>query len=300
VTAPAKFRPPTIVAFAIAMAALVCGPRPAAAGAQRIVSLAPSVTEILFALGAGDEVVGVSQYCDYPPEATRLPRVGSFLTPNVEAIVALRPTLVIGLGLSSDLREIRALSETGCAIMKVNDDSVAQIEDSIRAIGDRIGRYDAARTLLAKLETQINGVRERVASTHRVRVLMLVGHEPLVAVGPGTFLDELLKIANADNIADATNQQWPKLSLEFVIAMNPEVILDGQMGSDPGAPGRFWEKYASIPAVRNHRVYAYPGDQILHAGPRIGSSLEILAAMIHPEAFSKSPAASSTAVEAIQ
>ncbi|MGO9604833.1 MAG: ABC transporter substrate-binding protein [Candidatus Binataceae bacterium] len=278
-----------------------CGPQPAtAASAQRIVSLAPSVTEILFALGAGDEVVGVSQYCDYPPAATRLPRVGSFLTPNVEAIVALRPTLVIGLGLSSDLREIRALSETGCSIMKVNDDSVAQIEDSIRAVGDRVGRADAARALLAKLNAQIDGVRERVASTRRVRVLMLVGHEPLVAVGPGTFLDELLKIANSDNIADSTNQQWPKLSLEFIIAMRPEVILDGQMGSDPGAPARFWEKYASIPAVQNHRVYGYPGDQILHAGPRIGTSLEILAAMIHPEAFGGSQAASSAAAEAVR
>jgi len=115
--------------------------------------------------------------------------------------------------------------------------------------------------------------------------LMLVGHEPLIAVGPGTFLDDLLKLSNADNIADSIGQQWPKLSIEYIIAMKPQVILDGQMGSDPGAPARFWQKYPSIPAVRNHRVYGYPSDRILHAGPHIGTSLEMLAAMIHPGAF---------------
>ncbi len=277
------------LAIAAIASLVLLGPR-IASGAERIVSLTPSVTEILFALGAGSEVVGVSQYCDYPPAATRLPQVGSFLTPNIEAIVALHPTLIIGIGLSSELREIRALKELGCSIMTIQDDSVAQIEDSIRAIGDRIGRADAARTLLAGLNAQIADVQRRVAATRKARVLMLVGHEPLIAVGPGTFLDDLLKLANSDNIADSTAQQWPKLGIEFVIAMRPEVILDGQMGTDPAAPARFWEKFPSIPAVRNHRVYGYPGDPILHAGPRIGVSLKMLAAMIHPDAFGQGPA----------
>ena len=279
------------LAAVLSAAALICSVRPAlSAGSERIVSLAPSVTEILFALGAGSEVVGVSQYCDYPPEATKLPRVGSFLTPNLEAIVALHPTLVIGLGLSSDLRQMHALSEMGCAIMKVNDDSVAEIQDSINAVGARIGRQAAASALIAKMDAQIKMVRQRVASAPRVRVLMVVGHEPLVAVGPGTFLDDLLRIANSENIADSTRQQWPKLSFEFIIAMRPEVILDGQMGSDPGAPKRFWDKYPTIPAVQNHRIYGYSEEPILHAGPRIGTSLEILARMIHPEAFGGSQA----------
>jgi len=252
---------------------------------QRIVSLTPSVTEILFALGAGDEVVGVSQYSDFPPQATRLPQVGSFLTPNLEAIIALRPTLVIGIGLSSEMRQIRALKEMGSSILTIRDDSVAEIEESIREIGRRTDRVEAARRLLEKLDAQIGEVHTRVSKLPRVRVLMLVGHEPLIAVGPGTFLDDLLKLSNADNIADSLGQQWPKLSIEYIIAMKPQVILDGQMGSDPAAPTQFWQKYPSIPAVRNHRVYGYPGDRILHAGPHIGNSLEMLAAMIHPETF---------------
>jgi cobalamin transport system substrate-binding protein len=274
-----------MIAALLAIAVLFCETQHAlAADPQRIVSLTPSVTEILFALGAGAEVVGVSQYCDYPPEVARLPRVGSFLTPNLEAIVALHPTLVIGIGLSSEMREIRALKEMHCSTMTIQDDSVAQIEASIRDVGDRIGRGDAARALLDKLNAQIEAVRQRVAAMPRERVLMLVGHEPLIAVGRGTFLDDLLKLANADNIADSIDQQWPKLSIEYVIAMRPDVILDGQMGTDPAAPARFWEKYPSIPAVKNHRVYGYPGDPVLHAGPRIGTSLQILANLIHPEA----------------
>src|SRR5262249_30875399 len=160
----------------------------------------------------GDEVVGVSQYSDFPPQATRLPQVGSFLTPNLEAIIALHPTLVIGIGLSSEMRQIRALRETGCAILTIRDDSVAEIEQSIREGGRKTDRADAARRLLEKLNAQIDEVRTRVSKLQRVSVLMLVGHEPLIAVGSGTFLDDLLKLSHADNIAGSIGQQWPKLS----------------------------------------------------------------------------------------
>jgi iron complex transport system substrate-binding protein len=253
---------------------------------MRIVSLAPSVTETLFALGAGADVAGVSDYCDYPPATARLPHVGSFLTPNIEAIIALRPTLVIGLGLSSDLRELHAIEATGCAVMTVRDESLEQIEDSITAVGARVGRAQAAAELLGRLRAQIEAVREKLAGVRPVRVLMLVGHEPIIAVGRHTYLDELLRIARADNIADASSEQWPRLSIEYIIAMHPDVILDGQMGSEATPPERFWDTYQTIPAVRNHRVYGYPQDPILHPGPRVGKSLEMLAKMIHPRAFS--------------
>lgn len=252
---------------------------------MRIVSLAPSVTETLFTLGAGPEVVGVSQYCDYPPAATRLPRVGSFLVPNLEEIIALRPTLIIGLGLSSDLRQIHALRAMGYPVLLVNDESLAQIEDSIATVGAQIGRAEQAKALVAKIRAQIAAIRARLKDTAPVRVLMLVGHQPIVAVGAGTFLNELLKIARANNIAAASGEQWPQISLEYIIAMHPAVILDGSMGTDPASPDRFWEQYASIPAVRNDRVEGYSQDLLLRAGPRVGKSLETIARMIHPKAF---------------
>jgi iron complex transport system substrate-binding protein len=255
-----------------------------AAARMRIVSLAPSVTETLFALGAGPEVVGVSQYCDYPPQVRDLPRVGSFLTPNLEAIIALRPTLVVGLELSSDVREIRALNSMGYPVLLVSDDSLQQIESSIEKVGARINRQDDARRLVAQIQAQIAEVRQRLANAKSLRALMLVGHQPIVAVGPGTYLDELMRIARADNIADVVGQQWPHLSMEFMIAMRPEVILDGAMGTDPSSSS-FWQKYPTIPAVRDHRVYGYAEDPMLHAGPRVGQSLEIIARKVHPEAW---------------
>jgi cobalamin transport system substrate-binding protein len=256
-----------------------------AATPRRIVSLAPSVTETLFALGAGPEVVGVSQYCDYPPEVRNLPRVGSFLTPNLEAIIALRPTLVIGLGLSSDQREIRALNSMGYPVLLVSDASLAEIEASIDAVGARIGRQSEARDLVAKIRAEVATVSERLSSAQVVRALMLVGHQPIVAVGRGTFLNQLLQLARADNIAAVSGQEWPQLSLEYIIAMRPAVILDGSMGNDPTSPSQFWQQYQTIPAVSEHRVFGYPQDPILHSGPRVGHSLEMIARMIHPEAF---------------
>jgi iron complex transport system substrate-binding protein len=255
-----------------------------AAEQMRIVSLAPSVTEDLFALGAGPEVVGVSQYCDYPPQVRDLPRVGSFLTPNLEAIIALRPTLVVGLELSSDVRQIRALNSMGYPVLLVSDDSLQQIETSIEKVGDRINRGRQARGLVQQIQMQIAAIRERLAQVKPVRTLMLVGHQPIVAVGPGTYLDELMRIARADNIADAVDQQWPHLGMEFIIAMRPEVVLDGAMGTDQSSSS-FWEKYPTIPAVRDHRVYGYAEDPMLHAGPRVGQSLELIARKIHPEAW---------------
>ncbi|HEY9158105.1 helical backbone metal receptor [Candidatus Binatus sp.] len=272
-------------AAALCVYALVLAPPANAAARMRIVSLAPSVTETLFALGAGPDVVGVSQYCDYPAQVRDLPRVGSFLTPNLEAIIALRPTLVVGLELSSDVRQIRALKSMGYPVLMVSDDTLQQIETSIETVGARIDRQPQAHRLVAKIQAQIAAVQQRLASVKPQRVLMLVGHQPIVAVGAGTYLDELMRIARADNIAAAAGQQWPQLSMEYIIAMRPEVVLDGSMGSDPSSSSDFWEKYPAIPAVRDHRVFGYAQDPILHAGPRVGQSLEIIARMIHPEAW---------------
>ncbi len=277
-------------AAALSLYALTLASPANAAAPMRIVSLAPSVTETLFALGAGPDVVGVSQYCDYPPQVRDLPRVGSFLTPNLEAIIALRPTLVVGLELSSDVRQIRALNSMGYPVLLVSDDSLQEIENSIEKVGARISRENEARRLVAQIQDQIAAVQNRLANVKPLRALMLVGHQPIVAVGSGTYLDELMRIARADNIAAAAGEQWPHLSMEFIIAMRPEVILDGAMGSDAASSSDFWGKYPTIPAVRDHRVFGYAEDPMLHSGPRVGQSLEIMARKIHPEAWDRGAA----------
>jgi iron complex transport system substrate-binding protein len=291
--------PGWIRTVAVVMAALlltIAAPgRPDASDAppvhRRIVSLAPSITEILFALGAGPEVVGVSNYCDYPAEVRRLPRVGSFVTPNLEAIAALRPTLVIGLDVSSRQRELDAIAAMGIPVLTVTEEPLAGVELSIQRIGGRIGRATEAGALLATMNSRMEAVRKRLADAPSPKVLMLVGHQPLVAVGQGTLLDELLKMAHAENVADAARQEWPRLGIEYVIATAPEVIVDGQMGNEARSPSDFWERYPTIPAVRSHRIYGYDEDAMLRPGPRVVNSLEMIAAMVHPEVFGAPPAA---------
>jgi iron complex transport system substrate-binding protein len=277
------------VAAAIAIALAGCA-RPAARahpapGEERIVSLAPSVTEMLFAIGAGPHVVGVSQFCDYPPAATKLPRVGSYVAPNIEAIVGLRPTLVIGPATLSNVRATPAFSRMGIATIMIDDNSIAGIEQGIQRVGDRVGRGADARRTVARIREKMAAVEKRMRGVPPRSVLMVVGHQPMVAVGRATFLGELLALADARNIADAEPQPWPRLSVEYVIASRPGVILDGQMGSDPRAPNSFWSHYPTIPAVRDGRVFGYPQDPTLHPGPRIAQTLELLARLIHPEAF---------------
>jgi len=276
------------------VAACARGLQPVAGGRMRIVSLVPSVTETLFALEAGREVVGVSQYCDYPPEAAKLPKVGDFVAPNLEAIVALRPTLVVGIATASDQRQINALNALGIPTLMVNDDSVEEVEANIIKIGDRIGRHAQAERLLAKIKAQIAAVEERLRGTKPVSVLMVVGHDPLVAVGSGTYLDELLRLAHGENIGEAAGQTWPRLSLEYLIAVGPQVILDGQMGTEESVPSSFWARYPSIPAVQQNRVRGYPDDLMDHPGPRIAKALAVMARLIHPEAFGEAPAGSVT------
>jgi iron complex transport system substrate-binding protein len=278
------------IAAAIAAIAFAGCARPAARArpapdGERIVSLAPSVTEILFAIGAGPRVAGVSQFCDYPPAAARLPKVGSYVAPNIEAIAGLRPTLVIGPAALSNVRAARAFAQMGISTIMIDDDSIAGIEAGIQRVGDRVGRGAEARRVVAGIQAKMAAVEERLRGVPPRSVLMVVGHQPMVVVGRATFLGELLALADARNIADATPRPWPRLSLEYVIASGPGVILDGQMGSDPHAPDSFWTRYPSIPAVRDGRVFSYPRDPTLHPGPRIALTLELLARLIHPEAF---------------
>lgn len=284
-----KFERRLILPIVAAIGLLGCGRGATAArpapGEERIVSLAPSVTEMLFAIGAGPRVVGVSEYCDYPPAATKLPKVGSYIEPNIEEIVGLRPTLVIGPATLSNVRATPAFGRMGIATIMIDDDSIAGIEQGIQRVGDSVGRAAAARQVVRRIGRKMAAIEERLRGVPPRSVLMVVGHQPIVAVGRATFLGELLRLADARNIAGASEQPWPRLSVEYVIASRPDVILDGQMGTDPGAPNSFWSRYPSIPAVRDGRVLGYPRDPTLHPGPRIARTLGILARLIHPEAF---------------
>lgn len=256
---------------------------------RRIISLAPSVTEVLFALGAGDDVVGVSTYCDYPPEVNRLDRVGTFLTPNVERILAKRPDVVIGVPSPGNRTGVESLQRLGVRVVVVNPQTLAAIEQSFVTIGQAIGREQAGRDLAARVRAHIERVRARIADAPERKVLMVVGHVPLIAAGAGTFQDELIHLAGGVNLAAAAGGHWPHLSLEVVLAASPEVIIDTTMGNEeqrgPGTGLDFWRQFPELPAVAAHRVVGYQAYALLRPGPRIAEAFESMAHFIHPERF---------------
>ncbi|HXQ24758.1 MAG TPA: helical backbone metal receptor [Candidatus Acidoferrales bacterium] len=261
--------------------------RPAAA--LRIVSLAPSVTETVFALGLGEQLVGVSSYCDYPPAAQRIDHVGTFLTPNIEAIVAKRPDVVIAVPSPGNQSGVEALRRLGIRVVLVDPNTIAEIKESFVTIAREVGDEAAGHALTARVDAQMDRVRATLASVPERKVLMVVGQTPLIAVGAGTFQDELIRMAHGTNLAAAVGGSWPHLSLEFAVEAAPDVIIDTTMGNEERVGGQaamaFWSAFPIMPAVREHRVFGYKAYAVLRPGPRIGEAFEDIARFIHPERF---------------
>jgi len=259
---------------------------PARAAATRVISLAPSVTEILFALGVGERVVGVSTYCDYPPETARIDKVGTFLSPNVELIVAKKPDLVIAVPSPGNQRAVESMAELGLSVLVVDPESVDSILAAVQTVADAVGVSAAGRELSARISDRVARLGQRLASAPPRTVLMVVDHRPLIAVGAHTYQDELIRLARGVNVAAKAGDQWPHVGLEFAVAAAPEVIIDTTMGNDEeSVPADFWQTFATIPAVRSRRIYGYRAFVLLRPGPRVAEALETLARFIHPEAF---------------
>ena len=254
---------------------------------QRVVSLAPSVTETIFALGFGNRLVGVTTSCDYPAEARKIPKIGGFMSPSLETIVAKRPRLVIGVSSATDPAKAREMERLGLKVKLISLSSVNDILDSIKNIARLLGSPQMGEKLVQKITLQIDRVRDRVASAPRRSALLLVGLRPLIAVGGKNFIDELITLAGGKNIAGDAAQPWLNLPDEYIVAEAPEVIIEAGMGSERDQLSRHWADLQSIPAVRHRRVYRYPSDKILRPGPRIGEGLGEIARFLHPECFAE-------------
>lgn len=254
---------------------------------RRIVSLAPSVTETLFAIGAQAEVIGICTFCDFPHEVEKIDRVGSYSTPNVETIIAKRPDVVIGVP-PNNPEAITTLRQLGIRVVIVEVDTTEQIRASIRTIAQEAGRVAQGESLLNEIETRMAAIRARLEGAPQRRVLMVVGQEPLIAVGSRIFLDELISQAHGINIAAEANQPWVRFSLEVAVAKQPEVIIDGSMGSEENDKAQYlgiWRNFPTVPAVRDGRVHGTRSYTVLRPGPRLPDGFEEIARLIHPERF---------------
>jgi iron complex transport system substrate-binding protein len=260
---------------------------------QRIISLVPATTEMLFAMGAGRRIAGVSNYDRFPPDVERLPKVGGLLDPDVERLLSLKPDLVIVYDTQTDLK--RQLERARIPMFGYVHRGLPDITETMRTLGVRIGMKDAAAAAAARIEQQLAAIRARVAGRPRPKTLLIFGREPGAlrrvdaSAGYG-FLHDLLELAGGSDVLGDLRKQSVDMSTEMIITRAPEVILELHYG-DSLKPERFdaerrvWNALPSVPAVRNNRVFLLGGDEFVVPGPRIVIAADRFARTLHPEAF---------------
>jgi iron complex transport system substrate-binding protein len=266
-----------------------------AAPPHRIISTAPSITEMLYAVGLGDRVVGVTTYCHYPPEARSKPKVGTYTEPNMEIIASLKPDLVIiqknPINLAARLGGLRL------NVLEVSHDTVDDVYVSMQRIADAGGVSVQGRAAIEDSKRQLADVRTRTAGLSRRKMMFIVGRAPnaiedIIAVGRASYLNGVIEIAGGSNIFKDAVAPYPKVGMEDILSRNPEVIVDmGDMSVTEGVTNEhkravvaLWNKYQSLAAVRDKRVFAVASDIFTVPGPRMVDAARAFAHMLHPEA----------------
>jgi cobalamin transport system substrate-binding protein len=289
----------TLIVSTLALRAtgLVGAAQPSGPTPGRIVSLIPATTEMLFAMGAGDRLVGAGNYDRFPPEVDQLPRVGGLLDPDTERILALRPDLVIVYATQTDLRA--RLERAGVPYYSYEHRAMPDIMQTIRAIGTRIGAAESGERVAAGMEQSLADIRKAVAGRPRLKTMLIFGREPgtlrgVLASGGYGFLSDLLDVAGSDNAFADIKQQSVQASTEMLLARRPDVIVELRYGDDRRAVNidqelSIWKTLPSIPAVRNHRLYLLVGDEFVVPGPRIVNAARRLADALHPGALGSLP-----------
>ena len=257
---------------------------------RRIVSLAPSVTEMLFAIGAGGQVAGVTEFCDFPADALRKPKVG-YAHPNVETLVALQPDLVLAPRhfIKPDL--VASLDQLHIPIFLLDEHTVEHIFAHIQTIGRMVERQAEAAALVMELRQGLAAVAQRMQGQPPVRVLYVLNSEPLITVGPGSFIDQLIGLAGGINVAAKSAAPYPRLSMETVLVEDPEVLVFPVRSSDGVSEQeqQAWQRWSGLSAIKQARVYRIPADVLNRPGPRIVHALEQLAAILHPSPSGAEP-----------
>ena len=280
--------------FVVVLIAVLClgeVAQPQAAQAMRIVSLVPALTEMLFALGAGPQVVGVSNFDDYPPAVKSLPRVGALLDPNMERILSLRPDLVIVYGSQTDAQQ--QLERTKIRTFSYRHAGLAGILSTLRELGAAVGRPQEGERLVRELQAHLDRTKARVAGRPRLRTLLVFERDPgslrgIFASGGVGFLHDMLGIAGGTDVFGDVARESVQPSIETILARAPEAILEVRVSDSPAELAKErgpWATLSALPAVKNGRVHILTGQYLVVPGPRVGQATEAIARTLHPEAF---------------
>lgn len=284
--APKRWRRPLGALILVAAFATVS----AQSHPRRIVSLVPALTEMLFAIGAGPQVVGVSSYDEYPPSVKSLPRVGALIDPDTERILSLQPDLVITYGSQVDLQT--QMRRASIPTFDYRHGGLDHILVTIRQLGQRTGHNSEANAVVEGIEARINAVKARVAGKPRPRTLLVFGREPkalrnIFVSGGSGFLRDMLVAAGGQDVFEDVGRESLQATTETILARSPEVILEIRsenipIGKELDEELATWARLAAVPAVRNRRVYFVTGQQMTVPGPRVADGIERMAKVLHP------------------
>jgi iron complex transport system substrate-binding protein len=254
--------------------------------------MAPSLTEILFALGLDDKVVAVSNGSDYPPEALQIKKIGTFWEPDIEAVIASKPDLVVTLGFGRHMDFARRLERIGYGCLAVEIEKVDELFEGIDEIGKATGAGVEAQKLVEDMRKRMTLISSRIEQYEKVRVLYVVQRDPLRVAGRDTFINEMIELAGGENAIGATVHKYPPIGAEQLIVCGAEVIIEPLMGGGDIAVARkvaleFWNRYQEVPAVREDRIYVIDGDAVSRLGPRLPDAIDKMAACLRPGLFAE-------------
>jgi len=257
---------------------------------KRIVSLAPNITEILFSLGLDEEVVGISIHCNYPEKVKTRPRVGSYISLNFERIVSLKPDLIIATGAGNTKEMVDRLERLGFPTFVIFPKRFDDVIQSILNVGQLVSKEKEALSMTESMSKRKGRIIELTRGLSGPKVFLQIGESPIVTVGKGSFADDLIRLAGGENVAGNDREMYPRLGMEEILKRSPEVILISSMrpGGDYERALREWERWKTIPAVKQGRIHLIDSDLIDRPSPRIIDGLEEMARWIHPERFKKS------------
>ena len=248
---------------------------------QRVVTLAPNLTEVVYAVGAGELLVGNTTFCDYPAEAKQVAKVGDTLQPNIERIIALRPEIIL-VSTASQLETFtRQLDERGIGVFVTDPHDLEGVFRSIKSIGELLGREEQAAKLLTELRARAAAVEEAVRPRAVVTVFYQVSPSPLWTAGRGSWITDLIRRAGGESVTGEIEGEWMRYSDESALASRPEAIIMATGGEKMEVAAALQKS----PAVQNKRVYGINGDFLSRPGPRLVDGLEQMARSLHPEAF---------------
>jgi len=257
---------------------------------ERIVSLAPNITEILFALGLGEKVVGVPLYSEYPPETAEKLKVGTFWQPNIEAVIGAKPDLIVTLEIERQKYIAQRLRRIGYTNLTVDIEKVGDLFDAIKKIGDLTGKQIEADKLLSEIKGKLAKISSLGKNEEKLKVLYIVQRKPLRVAGRETFVNEIIELAGGENAIGPTIQKYPPIGSEQVLGSDVDVIIEPSMGQNDleGLKIKameYWRGFENIPAVKNNRIYVIDDDTVSQLGPRLPEGVEAIARCLRAGSF---------------